>query len=58
MTWMNKWSGGFPLYFEKAYENKIIDIDGIEYIDFALGDTGALAGHKPQQTIDAIIERL
>lgn len=28
MTWMNKWSGGFPLYMAKAKGNKIIDIDG------------------------------
>lgn len=47
MTWMNKWSGGFPLYLEKANGNKISDIDGHEYIDFALGDTGAMSGHSP-----------
>jgi glutamate-1-semialdehyde 2,1-aminomutase len=45
MTWMNKWPGSFPLFLSEARKNKIIDIDGNEYIDFALGDTGAMAGH-------------
>lgn len=47
MTWMNKWAGGFPLYLEKAHGNKLEDIDGHQYIDFALGDTGAMSGHSP-----------
>jgi 4-aminobutyrate aminotransferase-like enzyme len=40
MTWMNKWSGGYPLYLAKAHGNRIVDLDGNEYVDFALGDTG------------------
>ena len=36
MTWMNKWPGGFPLYLAGARGNRITDVDGIEYIDFAL----------------------
>jgi len=58
MTWMNKWSGGFPLYLEKATGNSITDIDGHTYIDFALGDTGAMAGHSPKPTITAVNNRL
>ena len=58
MTWMNKWSGGFPLYFEKASGNRIVDIDGHEYIDFALGDTGAMTGHSPRETVDAVSQRI
>ena len=58
MTWMNKWSGGFPLYFETAHGNRIVDVDGHEYIDFALGDTGAMAGHSPKQSIEAIEDRI
>ena len=45
MTWMNMWSGGFPLYFDSARGNRITDVDGHTYVDFALGDTGAMAGH-------------
>jgi len=58
MTWMNKWSGGFPLYLETAHGNRITDIDGHTYIDFALGDTGAMAGHSPDASTKAIVQRM
>jgi glutamate-1-semialdehyde 2,1-aminomutase len=58
MTWMAKWSGGFPLYLERATGNRILDVDGHEYVDFALGDTGAMAGHSPEATVDAVVERV
>lgn len=48
MTWMNKWAGNFPPYLKEAKGNTIIDIDGNKYIDFALGDTGAMTGHSPK----------
>ena len=57
MTWMNKWSGGFPLYLDTAHGNTITDVDGHTYIDFALGDTGAMAGHSPEASMRAITER-
>lgn len=58
MTWMTKWSGGFPLYLDEAKGNRISDIDGHTYVDFALGDTGAMAGHSPAPTVRAINERI
>ncbi len=58
MTWMNMWSGGFPLYLDRASGNRISDVDGHEYIDFALGDTGAMAGHSPGPTAHAVHRRL
>jgi glutamate-1-semialdehyde 2,1-aminomutase len=58
MTWMAMWSGGFPLYLDSAHGNRITDVDGHEYIDFALGDTGAMAGHSPQPTVDAVARRV
>jgi glutamate-1-semialdehyde 2,1-aminomutase len=58
MTWMGKWSGGFPPYLERATGNRILDVDGHEYVDFALGDTGAMAGHSPQATAEAVVERV
>jgi glutamate-1-semialdehyde 2,1-aminomutase len=57
MTWMSKWSGGFPIYQERAFGNRIVDVDGHEYVDFALGDTGAMAGHSPKPVVDAVAER-
>ncbi len=58
MTWMAKWSGGFPLYLDGASGNRVTDVDGHEYVDFALGDTGAMAGHSPRPTVEAVSERL
>ena len=58
MTWMNKWSGGYPLYLSTAHGNRVTDIDGHEYVDFALGDTAAMAGHSPAPTIAAVTERI
>jgi glutamate-1-semialdehyde 2,1-aminomutase len=58
MTWMNKNAGGFPVYLDKARGNRVWDIDGFEYVDFALGDTGAMAGHSPEATVAAIQHRI
>ena len=58
MTWMNKWSGGFPLYLQSANGNRITTIDGHELIDFALGDTAAMTGHSPKETVAAVTHRL
>ena len=58
MTWMNKWSGGYPIYLAQAHGNRIVDVDGHEYVDFALGDTAAMAGHSPRPTIEAVQRRI
>jgi glutamate-1-semialdehyde 2,1-aminomutase len=47
MTWMRMWPGGFPLYLAGAHGARLTDIDGNEFVDFCLGDTGAMAGHSP-----------
>ncbi|NUR07866.1 MAG: aminotransferase class III-fold pyridoxal phosphate-dependent enzyme [Nocardioidaceae bacterium] len=57
MTWMNMWRGGFPLYLDRAWGNRVVDVDGHEYVDLAMGDTGAMAGHSPAATVDAVAER-
>lgn len=58
MTWMNKNASGFPLYVDRARGNRVWDVDGHELVDFALGDTGAMAGHSPQPTVDAVTRRI
>ncbi len=58
MTWMNKKAGGFPVYLDRARGNRVWDVDGFEYVDFALGDTGAMAGHSPVATVAAIQHRI
>lgn len=57
MTWMTKWSGGFPLYLDTADGARVTDVDGNSYADFALGDTGAMAGHSPAPVAEAIRSR-
>ena len=58
MTWMNKKAGGFPIYLDRAHGNRVWDIDGNEYIDFALGDTGAMAGHSNPVVVEAVTNRI
>ncbi len=58
MTWMNMWSGGFPLYLDRAHGNRVTDVDARTYVDFALGDTGAMAGHSPAPTLAAVQRRM
>ena len=33
-----------------------MDVDGNEYADFCLGDTGAMAGHSPEPTMRAMAQ--
>jgi glutamate-1-semialdehyde 2,1-aminomutase len=57
MTWMRMWPGGFPLYHATAAGARLTDIDGHEFIDFCLGDTGAMAGHSPAPVQAAVSRR-
>ncbi|MEO6704087.1 MAG: transaminase [Jatrophihabitantaceae bacterium] len=58
MTWMSKWVGGFPLYLDTACGAELVDVDGHRYADFALGDTGAMAGHSAPALCRAIEQRV
>jgi glutamate-1-semialdehyde 2,1-aminomutase len=58
MTWMAKWPGGHPVYATGARGAAVTDVDGNAYIDFALGDTGAMAGHSPLPMVEAVERRL
>ena len=57
MHWMRKWPGGFPVFVSEAKGARFVDVDGIEYVDFCLGDTGAMTGHAPEPTLRAIAEQ-
>jgi glutamate-1-semialdehyde 2,1-aminomutase len=54
MPWMGDWGTDYPIFVERAKGNRVTDIDGNEYIDFCLGDTGAMFGHSPDPTIEAV----
>ena len=58
LTWMAKWTGGHPVYAAWASGAAIEDVDGNRYVDFSLGDTGAMAGHSPNATVAAVERRL
>lgn len=57
MPWMAKWAGGTPVFLAEARGARVVDVDGVEYVDVALGDTGSMPGHSPQPTVDAIVRR-
>jgi glutamate-1-semialdehyde 2,1-aminomutase len=58
MQWMLRWAGGFPVYAERAWAARFRDVDGIEYVDFCLGDTGAMTGHSPEPVVQAVAAQL
>ncbi|MFI6541008.1 transaminase [Nonomuraea sp. NPDC050547] len=57
MTWMAKSAAEFPLYLDRASGARVWDADGHELADFCLGDTGAMAGHSPPATVEAVSRR-
>ena len=58
MPWMAKWVGGYPLFYAEARGARVVDVDGHEYVDFALGDTGSMPGHSPEPTVRAVARRI
>jgi glutamate-1-semialdehyde 2,1-aminomutase len=57
MNWMVKWAGAFPPFVQDAHGAHFVDVDGHRYIDFCLGDTGAMTGHSPSATVKAVEEQ-
>ena len=57
MHWMVRWPGAYPVYAAEAWGARFRDVDGIEYVDFCLGDTGAMTGHSPEPVVRAIAEQ-
>ncbi len=58
MNWMTRWPGAWPVVFERAAGASLTDVDGNAYVDFCLGDTGAMAGHSPAPTVAAAARRM
>lgn len=57
MLWMIRWAGSFPIFVESASGSHFTDVDGNQYVDFCLGDTGAMTGHSPDLTVQAITKQ-
>jgi glutamate-1-semialdehyde 2,1-aminomutase len=58
MNWMLKWAGAFPPFVREAQGAHFYDVDGKNYVDFCLGDTGAMTGHSPFAMVKAVEEQL
>src|SRR5512135_3744028 len=58
MLWMIRWAGTFPVFVKEGKGAHFVDVDGNEYIDFCLGDTGAMTGHAPEKTVEAIVDQV
>jgi len=56
MHWMRDWGTPHPLFIGEAREVEIVDADGNRYLDFCLGDTGAMFGHSPPVIARALAE--
>jgi glutamate-1-semialdehyde 2,1-aminomutase len=57
MPWMTRWPGSFPVFVDRASGARFTDVDGLEYVDLCLGDTGAMTGHALPEVADAVCER-
>jgi glutamate-1-semialdehyde 2,1-aminomutase len=57
MPWMTEWAGPFPVFAASAEGAHFTDVDGNEYVDLCLGDTGAMTGHSPPRTVEAVADR-
>lgn len=58
MNWMTKWPGPFPPFVAEADGAHFSCVDGHDYVDLCLGDTGAMTGHAPAATVAAIRAQL
>ncbi len=57
MPWMTRWAGAFPVFVERAEGARLVDVDGVEYVDLCLGDTGAMTGHALPAVAEAVSRR-
>ncbi|MDR2196589.1 MAG: hypothetical protein LBO07_01300, partial [Coriobacteriales bacterium] len=56
MNWMTKWAGSYPVFVAEAKGAHFRDVDGNDYLDLCLGDTGSMIGHAPEPAVRAITE--
>lgn len=54
LHWMSDWSTPFALQVASAQGAHLLDVDGLDYVDFCLGDTGAMFGHAPPALVTAV----
>lgn len=54
LHWMSDWGTPCPVFVAAAKGAELRDVDGSIYVDFCLGDTGAMFGHSPAPVTAAI----
>ena len=57
MPWMTRWPGDHPVFLESADGARFVDVDGNQFVDFCLGDTGAMTGHANPAVTAALVEQ-
>lgn len=57
LHWMHDWALPHPLFVDRAQGHRLRCVDGHDYVDFCLGDTGAMFGHSPPALARAIAEQ-
>lgn len=58
MSWMKKWAGAFPVFVKDAKGAHFTCVDGRNYVDLCLGDTGAMTGHSPDVVVEAVARQV
>ena len=53
MQWMTDWPLPFALFIDRGEGSRLVDADGHDYVDFCLGDTGAMFGHASPPVVAA-----
>jgi glutamate-1-semialdehyde 2,1-aminomutase len=58
MPWMRRWPGPFPIVLDEAKGARFVDLDGHEYVDLCLGDTGSMTGHAHAEIGAAVARQM
>ena len=58
MNWMKKWVGAFPVFVKDAKGAHFTCVDGRDYVDLCLGDSGAMTGHSPDVVVEAVARQV
>lgn len=57
MPFMIEWASPFPVFAERAKGPRLWDVDGNEYTDLYVGDSGAIFGHAPAAAVRAVAKQ-
>lgn len=56
--WMRRWAGGFPIAVHRAQGAHLECVDGHDYVDFCLGDSGGMCGHGHPAITEGVAAQL